>query len=148
MLILMFKGKMFIGCCLQRHLHQIRLNRVHIPLLLNQHTAVDFLLSLRMDLTTNGFSYFLRFYFWKTLHIKSHLTFFYFLGLIRLRSNPPPKLQGVEYILNITATDDNASGGPQSLSATAQVIVGVDDVNNNKPIFEKVSEFKFKYLAG
>ncbi|XP_066511028.1 neural-cadherin-like [Hoplias malabaricus] len=63
-------------------------------------------------------------------------------GLIRLRSSPPPKLQGVEYVLNITATDDNASGGPQSLSATAQVIVGVDDVNNNKPIFEKCQQYK------
>lgn len=59
-------------------------------------------------------------------------------GLIRLRSSPPPHLQGVEYVLNITATDDNASGGPQALSSTAQVIVGVDDVNNNKPVFEKV----------
>lgn len=59
-------------------------------------------------------------------------------GLIRLRSSPPPHLQGVEYILNVTATDDNASGGPQALSSTAQVIVGVDDVNNNKPVFEKV----------
>ncbi|XP_036440182.1 neural-cadherin [Colossoma macropomum] len=63
-------------------------------------------------------------------------------GLIRLRSSPPPKLQGVEYILNVTATDDNASGGPQSLSATAQVIVGVDDVNNNKPVFEKCQQYK------
>ncbi|KAK1802224.1 hypothetical protein P4O66_021889 [Electrophorus voltai] len=63
-------------------------------------------------------------------------------GLIRLRSTPPPKLQGVEYILNITAMDDNTSGGPQSLSATAQVIVGVDDVNNNKPIFEKCQRYK------
>lgn len=59
-------------------------------------------------------------------------------GLIRLRSSPPPHLQGVEYVLNITAVDDNASGGPQPLSSTAQVIVGVDDVNNNKPVFEKV----------
>lgn len=59
-------------------------------------------------------------------------------GLIRLRSSPPPRLQGVEYVLNVTATDDNASGGPQALSSTAQVIVGVDDVNNNKPVFEKV----------
>lgn len=59
-------------------------------------------------------------------------------GLIRLRSSPSPRLQGVKYVLNITATDDNASGGPQSLSAIAQVIVGVDDVNNNKPVFEKV----------
>ncbi|XP_062845988.1 neural-cadherin [Trichomycterus rosablanca] len=63
-------------------------------------------------------------------------------GLIRLRSSPPPKLQGVEYILNITATDDNASGGPQSLYGTAQVIVGVDDVNNNKPVFEKCQQYK------
>ncbi|XP_049326854.1 neural-cadherin [Astyanax mexicanus] len=63
-------------------------------------------------------------------------------GLIRLRSSPPPKLQGVEYVLNVTATDDNASGGPQSLSTTAQVIVGVDDVNNNKPIFEKCHQYK------
>ncbi|XP_076854322.1 LOW QUALITY PROTEIN: neural-cadherin [Brachyhypopomus gauderio] len=63
-------------------------------------------------------------------------------GLIRLRSTPPPKLQGVEYTLNITATDDNASAGPQSLSATAQVIVGVDDVNNNKPVFEKCQQYK------
>lgn len=61
-----------------------------------------------------------------------------FSGLIRLRSSPPPHLQGVEYVLNVTATDDNASGGPQALSSTAQVIVGVDDVNNNKPVFEKV----------
>ncbi len=59
-------------------------------------------------------------------------------GLIRLRSSPSPRLQGVKYVLNITATDDNASGGPQSLSTIAQVIVGVDDVNNNKPVFEKV----------
>ncbi|CAL8404578.1 unnamed protein product, partial [Boreogadus saida] len=63
-------------------------------------------------------------------------------GLIRLRSSPPPRLQGVEYILNVTATDDNASGGPQSLSSTAQVIVGVDDVNNNKPVFEKCQQYR------
>ncbi|XP_030620846.1 neural-cadherin [Chanos chanos] len=63
-------------------------------------------------------------------------------GLIRLRSSPPPKLQGLEYVLNVTATDDNASGGPQSLSATAQVIVGIDDVNNNKPVFEKCQEYR------
>ncbi|XP_068617100.1 neural-cadherin [Brachionichthys hirsutus] len=63
-------------------------------------------------------------------------------GLIRLRSNPPPHLQGVEYILNVTAMDDNASGGPQALSTTAQVIVGVDDVNNNKPVFEKCQQYR------
>ncbi|MED6275500.1 hypothetical protein CHARACLAT_027036, partial [Characodon lateralis] len=58
-------------------------------------------------------------------------------GLIRLRSTPLPKLQGLEYILNVTATDDNASGGPHPLTSTARVVVGVDDVNNNKPIFEQ-----------
>ncbi|KAJ8343652.1 hypothetical protein SKAU_G00309810 [Synaphobranchus kaupii] len=63
-------------------------------------------------------------------------------GLIRLRSSPPPKLQGLEYVLNVTATDDNASGGPHPLAATAQVIVGVDDVNNNKPIFEKCQQYR------
>jgi len=59
-------------------------------------------------------------------------------GLIRLRSSPPPHLQGVEYVLNVTAADDNASGGSHALSSTALVIVGVDDVNNNKPVFKKV----------
>ncbi|XP_032376231.1 LOW QUALITY PROTEIN: neural-cadherin-like [Etheostoma spectabile] len=63
-------------------------------------------------------------------------------GLIRLRSSPPPYLQGVEYVLNVTATDDNASSGPQALSSTAQVIVGVDDVNNNKPVFEKCQQYR------
>ncbi|KAF6739206.1 Neural-cadherin, partial [Oryzias melastigma] len=63
-------------------------------------------------------------------------------GLIRLRSSPPPRLQGVEYVLNVTATDDNASGGPQALSSTAQVIVGVDDVNNNKPVFEECQQYR------
>ncbi|XP_077166172.1 neural-cadherin-like isoform X2 [Paroedura picta] len=58
-------------------------------------------------------------------------------GLIRLRSSPPPKLQGPEYVLNVTATDDNISGGPRSLFSTALVIVHVDDVNNNKPVFQK-----------
>ncbi|XP_077567014.1 neural-cadherin-like [Stigmatopora nigra] len=63
-------------------------------------------------------------------------------GLIRLRSTPPPELQGLEYILNVTATDDNASGGPHPLSSTARVIVGVDDVNNNKPIFEECQKYR------
>ncbi|KAM6946138.1 neural-cadherin-like [Aplochiton taeniatus] len=63
-------------------------------------------------------------------------------GLIRLRAAPPPQLQGVEYVLNVTATDDNASGGPHPLSSTAQVIVGVDDVNNNKPVFEKCQQYR------
>ncbi|KAG2469661.1 CADN protein, partial [Polypterus senegalus] len=65
-----------------------------------------------------------------------------FVGLIRLRSNPPPILQGIEYIVNVTATDDNASGGPQPLSSMAQVIVGINDVNNNKPIFEKCQHYR------
>lgn len=69
-----------------------------------------------------------------------------FVGLIRLRSAPLPKLQGLEYVLNVTATDDNASGGPHSLSSTARVVVGVDDVNNNKPVFEEVRIFQ-KILA-
>ncbi|KAF3686954.1 Neural-cadherin Cadherin-N [Channa argus] len=63
-------------------------------------------------------------------------------GLIRLRSSPPPRLQGIQYVINVTATDDNASGGPQALSSTAQVIVGVDDVNNNKPVFEKCQQYR------
>ncbi|KAF7224845.1 neural-cadherin [Nothobranchius furzeri] len=63
-------------------------------------------------------------------------------GLIRLRSTPPPKLQGLEYVLNVTTTDDNASGGPHPLTSTAQVIVGVDDVNNNKPIFEECQQYR------
>uniref|UniRef100_A0A3Q3BK33 Neural-cadherin-like n=1 Tax=Kryptolebias marmoratus TaxID=37003 RepID=A0A3Q3BK33_KRYMA len=63
-------------------------------------------------------------------------------GLIRLRSAPLPKLQGLEYVLNVTATDDNASGGPHALTSTARVIVGVDDVNNNKPIFEECQQYR------
>ncbi|KAK7891667.1 hypothetical protein WMY93_023630 [Mugilogobius chulae] len=63
-------------------------------------------------------------------------------GLIRLRSSPLPKLQGLEYVLNVSATDDNASGGPHSLSSTARVIVGVDDVNNNKPVFEECQQYR------
>ncbi|TKS73189.1 Neural-cadherin Cadherin-N [Collichthys lucidus] len=63
-------------------------------------------------------------------------------GLIRLRSTPLPKLQGLEYVLNVTATDDNASGGPHPLLSTARVIVGVDDVNNNKPVFEACQQYR------
>ncbi|XP_058502129.1 neural-cadherin-like [Solea solea] len=63
-------------------------------------------------------------------------------GLIRLRSTPLPMLQGLEYVLNVTATDDNVSGGPHSLSSTARVIVGVDDVNNNKPVFEECQQYR------
>ncbi|CAL8374879.1 unnamed protein product [Arctogadus glacialis] len=63
-------------------------------------------------------------------------------GLIRLRSTPLPRLQGLEYVLNVTATDDNASRGPHALASTARVIVGVDDVNNNKPIFDECQQYR------
>ncbi|NWH61172.1 CADN protein, partial [Geococcyx californianus] len=63
-------------------------------------------------------------------------------GLVRLRSSPFPKLQGTQYVLNVTATDDNASGGPHSLTSTAQVVVTIDDVNNNKPIFQKCQYYR------
>ncbi|XP_009947990.1 PREDICTED: neural-cadherin-like [Leptosomus discolor] len=63
-------------------------------------------------------------------------------GLVRLRSSPFPKLQGTEYILDVTATDDNASGGPHSLTSTAQVVVKIDDVNNNKPVFQKCQYYR------
>ncbi|XP_041123428.1 neural-cadherin [Polyodon spathula] len=63
-------------------------------------------------------------------------------GLIRLRSSPPPSLQGIKYVLNVMATDDNASGGPHPLSSMAQVIVGIDDINNNKPIFDKCQNYR------
>lgn len=59
-------------------------------------------------------------------------------GIIRLRRSPPPKLRGLQYVLNVTATDDNAAGGPLPLSSSAQVIVGINDINNNKPVFEEV----------
>lgn len=116
----------------------------------DQHAMVNLLLSLRLDLKTksSGKESGNHYIQYSHFHVSQgsfsfegyvlKIAWLFLIGLIRLRSNPPPKLQGVEYILNITATDDNASGGPQSLSTTAQVIVGVDDVNNNKPIFEKV----------
>ncbi|KAK2527877.1 neural-cadherin [Columba guinea] len=62
-------------------------------------------------------------------------------GIIRLRSNPPPKLKGPQYTLNITAIDDNASGGPTPLSSFAEVIVGVNDINNNKPVFRECAYY-------
>ncbi|KFR02399.1 Neural-cadherin, partial [Opisthocomus hoazin] len=63
-------------------------------------------------------------------------------GLVRLRSSPFPKLQGMEYVLNVTATDDNASGGPHSLTSTAQVVVRIEDVNSNKPVFQKCQYYQ------
>ncbi|XP_041101476.1 neural-cadherin-like [Polyodon spathula] len=62
-------------------------------------------------------------------------------GIIKLRKSPLPKLRGPQYILNITATDDNASGGPAALSNYAQVIVGINDINNNKPVFRECSTY-------
>uniref|UniRef100_H0ZFH7 Neural cadherin n=1 Tax=Taeniopygia guttata TaxID=59729 RepID=H0ZFH7_TAEGU len=63
-------------------------------------------------------------------------------GLVRLRASPFPELQGTEYVLNVTATDDNASGGPHPLTSTAQVVVKIDDVNNNKPVFQKCQYYR------
>lgn len=65
-----------------------------------------------------------------------------FAGIIKLRRSPPPRLRGPNYVLNITATDDNASGGLSPLSSSAQVIVGINDVNNNKPVFPQVRELR------
>ncbi|XP_068117206.1 neural-cadherin-like [Hyperolius riggenbachi] len=62
-------------------------------------------------------------------------------GLIRLGSSLVPQLHGSEYVLYVTATDDNSSGGPHSLTSTATVIVRVDDINNNKPIFHQCAEY-------
>ncbi|NXD66469.1 CADN protein, partial [Eolophus roseicapillus] len=62
-------------------------------------------------------------------------------GIIKLRRNPPPNLKGPQYTLNITAIDDNASGGPTPLSSFAEVIVGVNDVNNNKPVFRECTYY-------
>lgn len=67
------------------------------------------------------------------------------IGIIKLRRNPPPNLKGPQYTLNITAIDDNASGGPTPLSSFAEVIVGVNDINNNKPVFREVRCFSCRY---
>ncbi|XP_051921985.1 neural-cadherin [Hippocampus zosterae] len=65
-------------------------------------------------------------------------------GIIKLRRSPPPRLKGPQYVLTITATDDNASGGPYPLSSSAQVIVGINDINNNKPIFLECQNYSSK----
>ncbi|NXC80422.1 CADN protein, partial [Cercotrichas coryphoeus] len=62
-------------------------------------------------------------------------------GIIKLRRNPPPRLKGPQYTLNVTAIDDNASGGPTPLSSFAEVIVGVNDINNNKPVFRECAYY-------
>lgn len=70
-----------------------------------------------------------------------------FTGIIKLRRSPPPKLRGPQYVLNVTATDDNAAGGPLPLSSSAQVIVGINDINNNKPVFDEVRLSKILKLC-
>ncbi|XP_071594073.1 neural-cadherin-like isoform X2 [Heliangelus exortis] len=62
-------------------------------------------------------------------------------GIIKLRKTPPPNLKGPQYTLNITAIDDNASGGPTPLRSFAEVIVGVNDINNNKPVFRECAYY-------
>uniref|UniRef100_A0ACB8FEA5 Uncharacterized protein n=1 Tax=Sphaerodactylus townsendi TaxID=933632 RepID=A0ACB8FEA5_9SAUR len=62
-------------------------------------------------------------------------------GILRLRRNPLPKLKGPQYVLNISAIDDNSSGGPRSLSSFAEVVVGINDINNNKPVFTECAYY-------
>ncbi|XP_060100312.1 neural-cadherin-like [Heteronotia binoei] len=62
-------------------------------------------------------------------------------GILRLRRNPLPKLKGPQYVLNVSAIDDNSSGGPRSLRSFAEVVVGINDVNNNKPIFRECAYY-------
>ncbi|XP_068093776.1 neural-cadherin-like isoform X3 [Hyperolius riggenbachi] len=62
-------------------------------------------------------------------------------GILRLRIMPLPRLTRAQYVLNISAVDDNSSGGTSSLSSFTQVIVGINDVNNNKPIFRACPQY-------
>ncbi|KAL2084527.1 hypothetical protein ACEWY4_020045 [Coilia grayii] len=62
-------------------------------------------------------------------------------GIIKVRRSPPPVLRGPQYVLNVTATDDNSAGGPLPLSSSAQVIVGINDINNNKPVFDECQNY-------
>ncbi|KAM3614937.1 uncharacterized protein V6R79_020964 [Siganus canaliculatus] len=68
-------------------------------------------------------------------------------GIIKLRRSPPPRLRGPQYVLNITATDDNASGGPYPLSSATQVVVGINDINNNKPDFQECSSYSLNAVV-
>ncbi|CAJ1061360.1 neural-cadherin isoform X1 [Xyrichtys novacula] len=68
-------------------------------------------------------------------------------GIIKLRKSPPPRLKGPQYVLNITATDDNASGGSYPLSSSAQVIVGINDINNNKPVFQECQNYSLNAVV-
>ncbi|KAM5158190.1 neural-cadherin-like [Mantella aurantiaca] len=58
-------------------------------------------------------------------------------GIVRLRRMPLPRLTKTQYVLNVSAVDDNISGGKSSLISFTKVIVGINDVNNNKPIFRE-----------
>ncbi|CAJ0958729.1 unnamed protein product [Ranitomeya imitator] len=60
-------------------------------------------------------------------------------GILKLRETPLPRLLRTQYILNVSAVDDNSSGGTSTLSSFTHVIIGINDVNNNKPIFREVS---------
>ncbi|XP_069815734.1 neural-cadherin-like [Dendropsophus ebraccatus] len=62
-------------------------------------------------------------------------------GILKLRKSPLPRLMRTQYILNISAVDDNSSGGPSALSSFTQVIVGINDVNNNKPVFRECFQY-------
>ncbi|KAM9308429.1 neural-cadherin-like [Gastrophryne carolinensis] len=62
-------------------------------------------------------------------------------GIITLRMTPLPRLTEAQYILNISAVDDNASGGLSSLRSFTQVIVAINDVNNNRPIFRECLQY-------
>ncbi|XP_044280259.1 neural-cadherin-like [Varanus komodoensis] len=62
-------------------------------------------------------------------------------GILRLRRNPLPKLKGPQYVLNISAIDDNSSGGARSLSSFAEVVVGINDINNHKPVFRECAYY-------
>ncbi|KAM4688915.1 neural-cadherin-like [Discoglossus pictus] len=62
-------------------------------------------------------------------------------GILKLRRTPLPRLTKPQYILNISAVDDNSSGGPSSLSSFTQMVVGINDVNNNKPVFKECAQY-------
>ncbi|KAG8441759.1 hypothetical protein GDO86_010801 [Hymenochirus boettgeri] len=62
-------------------------------------------------------------------------------GILKLRRSPQPTLTRRRYVLNISAVDDNSSGGPSTLRSFTQVIVGINDVNNNKPVFSKCAHY-------
>eukprot|EP00079_Xenopus_tropicalis_P026645 XP_012820458.1 PREDICTED: neural-cadherin-like [Xenopus tropicalis] len=62
-------------------------------------------------------------------------------GILKLSKTPRPKLMKRQYLLNVSAIDDNASGGPSSLRSFTQVVVGIYDVNDNKPVFRECAQY-------